>query len=459
MDAIVLSAGKSSRMKSHINKLTFKILGKRVIDYVSEALINANINSIIYVVGKHNCDMELLNDKKKIIQDPPLGTGHAIQVVVNSNVISEDSVIILAGDIPLITADSIKEFIHFFKNNDCDIAVLTTKLSDPGTYGRIIRDKEGELSKIVEFKDANSSEREIKEINTGIYIVKSNILKEIIFKLKDSNEQKEFYLTDIIELGLKEKKGVKAFLSDFSEDFLGVNTPAEMAEAIRVLKLRKIYELSNNNGVMIIDPATTFIDWDVEIGSGTIIYPGTIICGNTTIGIKNIIGPFTNINNANIGNENEIRFSVISDSKMGDNNIIGPYAHIRPGTVIHFNCKIGNFVEIKNSELEYNVKASHLTYLGDSFIGENTNIGAGTITCNYDGIKKNRTNIGKNVFIGSNSALVAPVKIGNSAYIGAGSIITKDIPEFSLGIAREKQVNIKNWVVKKRKIKERGNNA
>ncbi|MDD2715404.1 MAG: bifunctional UDP-N-acetylglucosamine diphosphorylase/glucosamine-1-phosphate N-acetyltransferase GlmU [Candidatus Wallbacteria bacterium] len=452
MQAIVLAAGKSTRMKSALSKLTFNLLGKRVVDYVYQAVSGLGTEKTVFVLGPHNFELELPPQVLRARQEQPLGTGHAVLCALQSGCLSKGEILILPGDIPLITADSLKIFVDCHRREQADLSVLSTELPDAGSYGRIIRDKNG-FHSIVEARDATDRQKKIREINTGIYLISLELLLQVIDRIGTDNAQHEFYLTDIVNLCRKERKKACAFNLPDSADFIGVNTPLELAEALRELKIRKNLQLSAS-GVIVLDPDTTYVDWDVQIGTGTVIMPGTVISGDTVIGEYNQIGPYTQIQSSRIGNRNQVQFSIVNGSVVSSDCQVGPFAHIRPGSRLEDTCKVGNFVELKKTRFSPGVKASHLSYIGDADVGVDTNIGAGTITCNYDGIRKNETKIGEHAFIGSNSSLVAPVTIGAHAYVGAGSVITKDVPPYALGLGREKQVNIEDWVRKKEKAKD-----
>jgi len=440
-------------MKSKLNKLTYPILGLRAIDYISNAVSKLNTDNIFFVLGNHNKDTELPGNSLKIIQEVPRGTGDAIRCFLEKTSSLSEDLLIMPGDIPLITSDGLKSFYDFYKQNQQSVCVLTTIVKDPSGYGRIIRADDDSVTNIIEHKDCSEQQININEINTGIYLIKSSIIKQLVAKIDKNNSQGEFYLTDIIKYSKDAGLKTGAFCNTQSDDFLGINNPYELSQAISILKMRKNRSLMLN-GVIIEDPENTFIDWNVNIDAGSIIYSGCNIKGDSSIGSYCKIGPNAHIIDSNILDNSIVINSMIEKSNIGLDCKIGPFSHIRPESIIKDYCKVGNFVEVKKSTFEDGVKASHLSYIGDAFIGKESNIGCGTITCNYDGKNKHKTEIGEGSFIGSNTCLVAPVKLGKNVFTGAGSVITKDIPDDSLGIARGRQANIKNWS-KKRKTKEK----
>jgi bifunctional UDP-N-acetylglucosamine pyrophosphorylase/glucosamine-1-phosphate N-acetyltransferase len=359
--------------------------------------------------------------------------------------ITNEDVLILYGDTPLITVETLKNLINKHKETNANATILTAILDNPTGYGRIIKDSQGKVLSIVEELEATEEQKKIKEINAGFVIYKGDKLLEGLSKINANNNKGEYYLTDVpIYID-----NVETYvLNDFSE-VLGINNRVQLAEAEKIMRKRTLNKLMLN-GVTIIDPDNTYISPDVEIGQDTIIHPMTFIFGNTIIGEECEIGPMTRINNCKIGNFVKIIRSECEEAVIDNNVSVGPYSRLRTGTHLKENVKIGNFVETKKTVVNKNSKAQHLTYLGDATIGENVNIGAGTITCNYDGKNKHKTIIGDRVFVGSNTALVAPVNIDDDALIGAGSTITEDIPKGSLALGRAKQVTKENWVYKKR---------
>ncbi len=448
--AVILAAGEGKRMKSKKAKVVHKIFGKSLIEWVYSSVKNAGIDETIVVVG-HRSDqvIECLGDTVKYaVQQQQLGTGHAVMQAEKYLEDKEGYVLVLYGDTPLVTSKTLKDVIDFHKNNGYSATVITAEVDDPTGYGRIIRDDKGDVIKIVEEKDANPEEAAIKEINSGMYCFTIKHLAKALGLLNNDNNQGEYYLTDTI--GILVGMGLKVGALKLSDprEILGVNDRVQLYEASEIIKTR-ILEKHMRDGVTIIDPASTYIDEGVEIGIDTVIYPGTILEGDTRIGEDCIIGPNSRLVSAVIGNGTEVNNSVILESTVGNNTKVGPFAYVRPGSNIGDNVKIGDFVEIKKAVIGDKTKISHLTYVGDAEVGRNVNIGCGVVTVNYDGKKKHKTIIGDNAFVGCNVNLVAPVVVENDTYIAAGSTITDNVPQNSLAIARERQTIKDGWVIKK----------
>ncbi len=449
---VILAAGKGKRMKSSFSKMLHEIAGRKIVEYPVDTLKDVGVDEIIVVIGYQGEEIsKVLGDRVKIVdQGEPKGTAHALLTVEPLLEDFDGNILVIHGDMPLIREDTLKELLNFHIKEGNDFTLVTTYVKDYTLhYGRIVRDKNGDIIKIVEEKDATDEERKIFEINPAVYCFRKEGLFEALKKIRANNAQGEFYLTDILKIYLDMGKKVGNILieDDYSE-FIGINDRVNLAEAIKIVYKRNAEKLMME-GVTIIDPNTTFIDKDVKIGMDTIIYPFTIINGKTSIGQRCIIGPRTYIVNSEIGDMVHILESYVEKSNIKNFAKVGPYAHLRPESRIEEEAKIGNFVEIKNSKIGKNTKASHLTYIGDSDVGDNVNIGAGTITCNYDGKKKHKTIIEDNVFIGSNNTLVAPVTVRRGAYTGAGSTITEDVPPNSLALGRARQINKIDWVIKK----------
>jgi len=448
--AIILAAGEGKRMKSKNSKVVHNICGKSLIEWVYDAVSGAGIDETIVVVG-HRADQvkECMGDRVKYaFQSQQLGTGHAVMQAEEYLRGKEGYVFVLYGDTPLITAKTISECISLHKKNGNAVTVVTAEFDDPTGYGRIVRDEHGNVIKIVEQRDASDEEKKIKEINSGLYCFTISSLLESLKKLTNDNDQGEFYITDTIGILIKEGFKAGAMKLENPAEILGINDRVQLYQASEHIR-RRILEEHMKSGVTIIDPATTYIDEGVKIGIDTVVYPGTIIEGNTVIGEDCIIGPNSRLVDAKVGNGTEVNSSVILNSTIGNDVRIGPFAYIRPESVIGNNVKIGDFVEIKKSVVGDKTKIPHLAYIGDAEIGKNTNIACGVITVNYDGKKKNKTIVGNNSFVGCNVNLIAPVEVKDNSYIAAGSTITEDVPEYSLAIARERQVIKENWVIKK----------
>ncbi len=450
--AIILAAGKGTRMKSDLPKVLHQVMGKPIIRWVVDNTKAAGVQDIVVIVGQDSAAIkeELGSDVMYAVQEKQLGTGHA--VLQGEKLLSrfEGNVLILCGDVPLLSPETLKELICAHEKGMAQGTVLSTLVCNPKGYGRIVRDKGHRVMRIVEEADASSCEKEIREINTGTYCFEKSALFTNLKNIADDNNQGEYYLTDVIE-GINGSGGkVETLETADPDETIGINNRIQLAEATKYMKL-KILQAHMLSGVTVIDPQTTFVDPECSIDRDVILQPFTIIKGKCQIGRNSMIGPGTRMEQAIIGEETVIDNSTLIDCKIGNNVVVGPYSFIRPGTVIGNNVKVGAFCEVKNTTVSNNSKVPHLSYMGDAIIGENVNIGAGTITCNYDGYEKHKTNIGDDVFIGSNTNFVSPVNVGRGAVIGAGSTITKDVPDNSLAVAREKQTNKKDWAIKRRK--------
>ncbi|HEY8363382.1 MAG TPA: bifunctional UDP-N-acetylglucosamine diphosphorylase/glucosamine-1-phosphate N-acetyltransferase GlmU [Tissierellaceae bacterium] len=452
--SIILAAGESTRMKSKTSKVLHKICGKPLLKYVLEASKGAKVDKNIVIVGHSGDEVrDYFKDEDVIFKTQPIGEGIPYGTgfaVMQAEEFIEDgsTVVILYGDTPLIRESTIEKLIRYHEDNNLDATVLTAELENPTGYGRIIREDNGNILKIVEEKDASEEIKKIKEINSGIYCFNGKLLKESLSKINNNNAQNEYYITDVIEILKSEGHNVGAYKIEDASEIHGVNSRVQLAFCEKIMRDR-INNYHMANGVTIVDPGNTYIEYSVKIGRDTIIYPGVVLEGETEIGEDCIIRGNTRIVNSIISNGVSIESSVIEESFVGENTKIGPYAHLRPNSHIGKNVKIGNFVEVKNSNIMDNTKASHLAYIGDADVGKNVNIGCGVVFVNYDGRQKHRTTVGDNAFIGSNSNLVAPVNIEPWAYIAAGSTITKEVKEGELSVARARQVNIPGWVEKK----------
>ncbi|HEY5560919.1 MAG TPA: bifunctional UDP-N-acetylglucosamine diphosphorylase/glucosamine-1-phosphate N-acetyltransferase GlmU [Clostridiaceae bacterium] len=453
--AIILAAGEGKRMKSTLPKVLHKICGKELVNHVIDTMRTAGISEVGLVVGKGAKLVKEATSSRQVdyfYQENQLGTGDAVKSARQFLEGKNGVVAIFTGDAPLIRKETMLSILDKHINEKNSGTILTSVMKDPGKYGRIIRDVQGNVEKIVEFKDCKGTEAEVKEINSGMYCFDIPALLDSLDKITNDNAQKEYYLTDCI--GILKKKGLKiGAMSTEYEETLGVNSRLDLAEAEEVL--RKRINISHmENGVTIIDPKATYIDSQVEIAADTIIYPGNFLQGRTIIGEGSVLYPNSRIENSTIGKKVVIQSSVIIDSKIGDGTTVGPYAYIRPESLIGENVKIGDFVEIKKSTIGNNTKVAHLTYIGDAEVGTGCNFGCGTVIVNYDGVKKHKTIIGDNSFIGCNTNLVAPVEVEANTYIAAGSTITKKVLKGSLSIARARQINIEGWVEKKGLLKK-----
>jgi bifunctional UDP-N-acetylglucosamine pyrophosphorylase/glucosamine-1-phosphate N-acetyltransferase len=454
LSVIVLAAGLGTRMRSEVPKVLHPLCGKPVLHYVLEALSPLKPEEIIVVVNKSHKELkEYLGERVKIaIQDKALGTGHALKAGLKE-LKDSGTVLVINGDTPLIKAETLKTFIKLHSKDRNSLSLLSFFPSDPSAYGRIIRNGNGKVIAIKEKTDLTPEELNIREVNSGIYLMEPHVLS-LVNLIKKNPLKGEYYLTDIVSITIKKGLKVDAYCLGDETEFMGINTRKELSTASAIMR-KRINENLMLQGVTMIDPENTYIESDVKVGMDTTIYPGVFIEGKTTIGKNCIIHSNVRIVNSVIGDGVTIKdSSVIEDSVIKDNVTIGPFAHLRPGSVISENVKIGNFVEIKKSIIGEGTKAMHLSYIGDAEVGRNVNIGAGTITCNYDGFKKHKTIIEDNVFIGSDTQLVAPVKVSKGAYIGAGSTITKDVPPECLAITRTPQRHIPDWVKKRKKGKD-----
>lgn len=445
LKTLILAAGKGTRMKSEMPKVIHKVNGIPMVSKIINVLAGLNPEENILILGHkkdevlkvvgENCDY--------VLQTEQLGTGHAVIQAKEKLQNYDGDVMILCGDTPLLKEETLKELYQFHKNNQADTTILTSIYENPFGYGRIVKEN-GLVKAIVEEKEANDEIKKIKEVNAGVYCFNSKELFKALEKINNNNEKGEYYLTDVIGIQVSENKKVQSFTLKDNMEILGVNSKVELAQAGKVLRDRKNKELMEV-GVIIIDPETTYVEENVKIGKDTVLYPGVYLQGNTIIGENCEIIGNTRIIDSVLGNNIRIESSVIEESIIDEGVTMGPFAHLRPKSHLKEKVHIGNFVEVKKSTLEKGVKAGHLTYLGDAQVGENTNIGAGTITCNYDGVNKFKTVIGKEVFIGSDTMLVAPVNIGEKALVGAGSVITKDVPNNSLAVSRSKQIIKTDW--------------
>ncbi|WP_018131777.1 bifunctional UDP-N-acetylglucosamine diphosphorylase/glucosamine-1-phosphate N-acetyltransferase GlmU [Effusibacillus pohliae] len=456
--AIVLAAGLGTRMKSQMHKVLHPICGKPMIRHLLDAQQAAGISRRIVVIGSFGDQLQaaLQGEVEFVWQAEQLGTGHAVMQAVPLLEGEDGITLVCNGDTPLITAGSLTQLIALHRDQQAAATVLTGVVDNPFGYGRIIRGEDGSVLRIVEEKDASPNEKAVREINSGTFCFDTRSLVEALKSLTNENAQGEYYLTDCLDILRRQGKRVAACCVEDADEILNVNDRAQLAMVENILR-EKIRLQHMKNGVTLVDPATVYIDTDVVIGADTILHPGTILTGNTTIGRGCVIGPYTQIHNSTVGDESVVMQSVLLDSTFGTHVQIGPFAYVRPGSSVADKVKIGDFVEVKNSRIGESSKIPHLSYIGDADVGAGTNIGCGTITVNYDGVTKHRTVVGNNSFIGCNTNLVAPVMVGNDAYVAAGSTITDDVPDGALAIAREKQVVKEGYKSKlEAKLRERG---
>ncbi|MCA1322068.1 bifunctional UDP-N-acetylglucosamine diphosphorylase/glucosamine-1-phosphate N-acetyltransferase GlmU [Bacillus tianshenii] len=447
--AVILAAGQGTRMKSKLYKVLHPVCGKPMVQHVVDHVSALNFESIVTVVG-HGAETvksHLGSRSEYVLQEEQLGTAHAVMQAAPILKDKKGVTLVICGDTPLITPETMQELLDLHQNTGAKATILTAYAEDPTGYGRIIRNSEGHVGKIVEHKDASEEERKVTEINTGTYCFDNEALFTALSNVSNDNVQGEYYLPDVIEI-LKEKGDiVSAYQTLDFDETLGVNDRVALSQAEATMK-KRINKKHMINGVSIIDPSNTYISADAVIGRDTVIYPGTVIHGATVIGEDCVVGPNSEIKDCQIGDRTSIRQSVTHDSEIGNDVNIGPFAHVRPDSKIGNEVKLGNFVEVKKASFGDGSKASHLSYIGDAEVGKDVNLGCGSITVNYDGKNKYLTKIEDGVFVGCNSNLVAPVTIGTNAYVAAGSTITQDVPGQALSIARARQVNKENYAEK-----------
>lgn len=443
--AILLAAGQGTRMKSKLPKVLHKALGKPMVQWVIDCLSEAGVADKIAVLGHGGEQVaQVVDGQVQIVyQKEQLGTGHAVMQAAPALAADNDCVLVICGDTPLLRPQTISQLIAQHQAEGNAVTLLTAHAENPTGYGRIVRNGQ-QIAAIVEQKDASEEEKLISEINTGTYCFDQKFLLQYLSALDTNNAQKEYYLTDLIKIANQHQLPVGGFiLTDFHES-LGVNNRVQLSQAEQILRQRKCQEVMLA-GVTLLDLAATYIGADVVIGNDTIIYPNVVLEGKTVIGSDNVIGMNCRLVDSTIGNGNDIQSTVIVESVVGNGCKIGPMAYLRPGTVLADTVKIGDFVEVKKSQVGQGSKIPHLSYVGDSVVGSGVNIGCGTITCNYDGVHKYQTTIEDGAFIGSNTNLVAPVTVAENAFIGAGSTITRDVPADALALTRAELRVKENW--------------
>jgi bifunctional UDP-N-acetylglucosamine pyrophosphorylase / glucosamine-1-phosphate N-acetyltransferase len=445
--AIVLAAGQGTRMKSKLYKVLHSVCGKPMVQHVVDNLVELQADKIVVIVG-HGADkvkQQLGDQIEYAMQEQQLGTAHAVMQADSILGGKQGTTLVVSGDEPLISSDTLAALVETHELSGAATTILTRVMDDPTGYGRVIRTEDGQVSRIVEQKDATEDERKVREINTGTYCFDNEKLFSALKLVGNENVQGEYYLPDVVEILGKQGERIEASITD--EITVGVNDRVALAKAEALMRER-ILSHHMRQGVTIIDPSSTYIETEVEIGRDTVLYPGTIIGSGTIIGEDCVIGPHSQLMNCRVGNGVEIKQSVLMDSQIDDEATVGPFAYVRPNSHIGEAVKIGDFVEIKNTSLGKGSKVSHLTYLGDAEVGSGVNVGCGTVTVNYDGVNKHKTVIKDGSFIGCNTNLVAPVTVGEDAYIAAGSTITRDVPDEALAIARERQTNKENYAKK-----------
>lgn len=447
---IVLAAGAGTRMKSTVAKVAHKICGQPMLSYVTDAAAQTGSNALVLVLGHQADEVKKLapSDAICVIQEKQLGTGHAVMQAQSILSQKTGTALILCGDTPLITGETLKSAYEYHLNQNNQVTVLTTILDNPHGYGRIVRDANGQVLAIVEHKDADKDQLAIKEINSGMFFFNIDSLLWALSQLDNSNNQGEYYLTDTLEKIIARGERAGAYIVEDPTEVMGVNDKYQLCEAERII-LKRIIREHMLNGVTFHLPETSMIHKGVKIGKDTTIHPGTQLAGQTVIGENCEIGPHSSIEDGIVGDNVQFAHSVMVQSQIGDNTKVGPFAYIRPGSKIGQNVKVGDFVEIKNSNIGDNTKVPHLSYVGDADIGKHVNVGCGAVVVNYDGRKKHRTVVGDHAFVGCNVNLVSPVEVKDYAYIAAGSTITEEVPEYALAIARSRQMVISDWVKKK----------
>jgi bifunctional UDP-N-acetylglucosamine pyrophosphorylase/glucosamine-1-phosphate N-acetyltransferase len=489
LGAIVMAAGLGKRMKSKLAKILHPVAGRPMVLYAVELADRLAGAGVAVVVGYQGAQVKTVIEKhwarasglggvrgtaqrergmtahvtSRALQPPPiliaeqkeqLGTGHAVMhartAFARARGGPASTYVILNADTPLLTEATVRDLLELHEAERAAVTLLTAVLDDPSGYGRVVRDDERRVLRIVEDRDATRAEARLNEINVGTYVVDGSFLFEALDKLEPRNEQKEYYLTDIIGLAVERGLKVSAVVARDADECLGINTRRQLAAAENVVR-RQLCNRWMEAGVTLRDPATTYLDADVEIGRDTVLYPHVTLEGKTRVGEDCVIRSHSRITDSLLGHRVVVQDScVIREARLDDDSTVGPFAHLRPGTVLRRTAKVGNFVEMKKAELGEGSKANHLSYLGDAKIGRGVNIGAGTITCNYDGVRKHETVIEDEVFVGSDSQLIAPVTVGRGAVVAAGSTITNDVPADALAVARSRQVNRPGWAARRR---------
>ncbi|MCA0989567.1 bifunctional UDP-N-acetylglucosamine diphosphorylase/glucosamine-1-phosphate N-acetyltransferase GlmU [Guptibacillus algicola] len=447
--AVVLAAGQGTRMKSKLYKVLHPVCGKPMVEHVVDQLNALELKNVVTVVG-HGAEMvseQLGKRSEYVLQEEQLGTAHAVMQAKDILSDQDGVTLVVCGDTPLITKDTMDSLLSYHEEQNAKATILTAKADNPFGYGRIIRDENGSVQRIVEQKDANEAEQNVTEINTGTYCFDNKTLFETLQLVNNENSQGEYYLPDVVEILQQQGEVVAAYqTADFNET-MGVNDRVALSRAEQAMK-KRINEKHMRNGVTLIDPDATYISPDATIGQDSVIYPGTTISGEVVIGDETVIGPNSEIKDSKVGSKSVVKQSVVHNSDVGNDVTIGPFAHVRPSSEIHDGVKIGNFVEVKKSVMGEGSKASHLSYIGDAEIGKEVNLGCGSITVNYDGKNKYLTKVEDGAFIGCNVNLIAPVNVGKGAFVAAGSTITDDVPEQALSIARSRQTNKEDYASK-----------
>lgn len=455
LEVIILAAGLGTRMKSATIKILHRAAGRPIIDYVLDLAAEVSGRNPIVVVGhQREAVQQAIGDRARFaVQEQQLGTGHAVMQaaqLLESEHTPGGTVLILSGDVPLTRRETLQSLVEQHRREANALTLLSMKLDQPAMYGRIVRDADGTVMRIVEAKDASDAEKAIQEVNAGIYVFDSADLLANLRQLSTDNTQGEYYLTDLIGMIRNAGKRVGAVVAADPVEALGVNSRGELAIVEAEIQKRVVQKLMTE-GVTFRNPTTVVVDSTVSIGADSVVYPFVTIEGTTRIGERCVIEPGAHLINVTIGNDVHVKTGTVAEeSTIADSSVVGPYAHLRPGTKLGEHVKVGNFVETKKAVFGAGAKASHLSYIGDAEIGADVNIGAGTITCNYDGVNKHKTVLEDGVFIGSDTQLVAPVRIGRGAYVGAGSTITMDVPADALALSRVPQKIVEGWATRRR---------
>lgn len=455
---LILAAGLGKRMNSRVVKLLHPVAGRPMVAHVGDAVAALRPARSIAVVGHQADGVRAALDgicDTFVHQAEQRGTGHAVlqaEAPIRSS--KAPILLIVSGDVPTLRSSTLRALLSRHRRTGAALTLISAEVPDPSGYGRVVRDGQGRVRSIVEHADAGPQEERIREINCGIYCADAAKLLAVLKTIRPHNAQGEYYLTDAVHRLLERGERVLAFRHEDADEVLGVNTRGELVRAGLALYARKAQELLDS-GVTLLDPGRTWIDPRARIGRDTVVYPGVIIEGASILGEGCVVGPGARLRDVVAGKDVEIKdHCFLADARLGDGAVVGPFAHFRPGVVLETGAKVGNFVEIKKSRIGKGTKAMHLSYLGDADVGPGCNIGAGTITCNYDGEKKSPTVLGAGVFIGSDTQLVAPVKVGKGAYVAAGTTVTEDVPPGSLAIGRCKQANVEGWVERRRARRE-----
>jgi len=444
--AVILAAGKGTRMKSKLYKVLHPVAGKPMVQHVVDQLKTLGVKRQVVIVG-HGAEAvrEVLGTSVDYaLQSEQLGTGHAVQMAEPVLGQEKGSTLVVCGDTPLLTSETLAALISHHEETNAKVTVLTAHAEDATGYGRIVRGEDGNVAKIVEHKDASPAELEIGEINTGTYVFDNEMLFAALKQVKNDNAQGEYYLPDVIAIAKAAGETIAAHAAPAFEETIGVNDRVALAQAETWFRERTNERLMRE-GVTFVDPASTYVGPDVVIGPDTILYPGTQLLGKTVIGSECVIGPNADIRDSIVADKAIVRQSVVTDSEIGAEAQVGPFAHLRQQAVLGANTRIGNFVEVKKSTFGEGSKSAHLSYVGDASVGKDVNLGCGSITVNYDGKNKFQTVIGDGAFIGCNVNLIAPVTVGKNALVAAGSTVTEDVPDNALAIARERQTTKQNY--------------